>query len=161
MATQVVDSRIHRLAFSNHGCSPSCFKCPVTNAIGVQIVDERIHRVYVVDRDEEPRVQAVITPTDILRWAAALRWAALRWAFVPCCAADSGNGFHHVCSRPSKFPFLPLYAGWWPACFSELPAAGCPRLLSMTLWRPERRDQPGGNQPAFGSTVGVGAQLGR
>lgn len=36
-----------------------------------QIVNEHIHRVYVVDRDEEPRVQAVITPTDILRWAAA------------------------------------------------------------------------------------------
>lgn len=32
-----------------------------------KIVEERIHRVYVVDRDEEPRVQAVITPTDILR----------------------------------------------------------------------------------------------
>ncbi|KAL4421528.1 hypothetical protein ABPG75_010819 [Micractinium tetrahymenae] len=32
-----------------------------------KIVDEHIHRVYVVDRDEEPRVQAVITPTDVLR----------------------------------------------------------------------------------------------
>lgn len=32
-----------------------------------KIVGEHIHRVYVVDRDEEPRVQAVITPTDVLR----------------------------------------------------------------------------------------------
>ncbi|KAL4418674.1 hypothetical protein ABPG77_010621 [Micractinium sp. CCAP 211/92] len=32
-----------------------------------KIVEEHIHRVYVVDKDDEPRVQAVITPTDVLR----------------------------------------------------------------------------------------------
>lgn len=37
-----------------------------------QIVGEHIHRVYVVDSDEAPRVQAVITPTDILRLVAGV-----------------------------------------------------------------------------------------
>jgi len=100
-----------------------------------QIVDERIHRVYVVDRDEEPRVQAVITPTDILRWAAALRCVALACAgAVLCCAADSADG-HYTTSAAGHQTALSLFlhAGWWPACFSGLPAAGCPRLLSMTL----------------------------
>ena len=45
-----------------------------------QIVDEHIHRVYVVDSDEEPRVQAVITPTDILRWVGGQHTSApLGW----------------------------------------------------------------------------------
>ncbi|EFN59772.1 hypothetical protein CHLNCDRAFT_133443 [Chlorella variabilis] len=37
-----------------------------------KIVGEHIHRVYVVDSDEAPRVQAVITPTDILRLVAGV-----------------------------------------------------------------------------------------
>jgi hypothetical protein len=37
------------------------------------LVDEHIHRVYVVDRQgEAPRVQAVITPTDVLRLVAGV-----------------------------------------------------------------------------------------
>ncbi|PSC68984.1 CBS domain [Micractinium conductrix] len=32
-----------------------------------KLVEQYIHRVYVVDQDDTPKVQAVITPTDILR----------------------------------------------------------------------------------------------
>lgn len=37
-----------------------------------KIVNEHIHRVYVVDNDDTPRVQAVITPTDVLRLVAGV-----------------------------------------------------------------------------------------
>jgi hypothetical protein len=38
----------------------------------LQIVEEHIHRVYVVDSDTQPKVQAVITPTDVLRLVAGV-----------------------------------------------------------------------------------------
>jgi hypothetical protein len=38
----------------------------------LQLVGERIHRVYIVDGSEVPRVQAVITPTDILHLVAGV-----------------------------------------------------------------------------------------
>ena len=44
--------------------------CPP--ALVVQLVDEHVHRVYVVDSDDRPRVQAVITPTDVLRMVAGV-----------------------------------------------------------------------------------------
>lgn len=57
-----------------------------------QIVAERIHRVYIVDRDEEPRVQAVITPTDILRWVACVFICDEHDCAVLCRAVGADGG---------------------------------------------------------------------
>jgi hypothetical protein len=55
-----------------HGFHPS-FPAPDHRVCVVQIVDEKIHRVYVVQSEEgPPRVQAVITPTDLLRLVAGV-----------------------------------------------------------------------------------------
>ena len=37
-----------------------------------QFVDNHIHRVFVVDKDDNPRVSAVITLTDVLRLVAGV-----------------------------------------------------------------------------------------
>lgn len=50
--------------------------CPPLVALLLQIVDEHIHRVYVVDKDDEPRVQVRSSRGPFVIDPAAARWRA-------------------------------------------------------------------------------------